>query len=150
MLIGWGSLKKTVREPLPARTAFQMAFNTDLDFYSWFARDEVTYVREAFHRFMETNMSELPLWYGVVDFAAEFGAGLTDTDVAFIDIGGGQGHQAAEFKARLPDVPGRVIHQDLPDVLATAMDTKGVEKMVYDYRTEQPIKGKSTFPDCTD
>lgn len=145
MYAGWGSLIHTIRDPLPDRTAFQIGNNTELDFYAWLARDEVTEVREAFHRFMESNMTVLPLWFDVVDFPSEFGAGLTDTDVAFVDVGGSIGQQCEEFKNLYPNLPGRVILQDREDVICGAPDIEGVEKMVYDYATEQPIKGKSNF-----
>ena len=59
----------------------------------------------------------------------------------FVDIGGGIGHQCLELKKRLPDVPGRVVLQDLPPVIAQALPCDGVENTVHDFRTEQPIKG---------
>jgi hypothetical protein len=138
----WAYMRKTVREPLPARTAFQMGYDTDEDYYEYIGREDKKTEREAFHRFMKTNASGLPLWLSVVDFEAEFGAGLTDEDVAFVDIGGGNGQQCEALKGMHPSLPGRVILQDRPEALRTALDVPGMEKMVYDYRTDQPVKGK--------
>jgi demethylsterigmatocystin 6-O-methyltransferase len=61
----------------------------------------------------------------------------------FVDVGGGIGHQCAELKARLPDIQGRVILQDLSPAVQHALSTEGVENMVIDFWHEQPIKGKS-------
>lgn len=131
-----------MREPLPERTAFQMSYNTDLDFYEYLERDDMKVEREAFHRFMKTNMTGLPSWLDKVDIKSELTDGLTDTDVAFVDVGGGNGHQCVELKEKIPDLPGRVILQDRPDILAKSLDAEGIEKMEYDYNNEQPIKGK--------
>ncbi|CAG8180229.1 unnamed protein product [Penicillium salamii] len=57
------------------------------------------------------------------------GKNILDDDVAFVDLGGGVGHQSARLKAICPDLPGRVILQDLPHVLDRALSTPGVEKL---------------------
>ncbi|KAL2043501.1 hypothetical protein N7G274_003808 [Stereocaulon virgatum] len=55
-------------------------------------------------------------------------------------MGGGVGHQCAQFKARFPHVPGRVILQDLPHSIDKALPTPGVENMVHDFFEPQPVK----------
>ena len=66
--------------------------------------------------------------------------------VVLVDVGGSLGHQCAEFKHRFPQVPGRVVSQDLQGPISTAMSIPGVENMVHDMFTPQPIKG--TPPSC--
>lgn len=61
----------------------------------------------------------------------------------FVDIGGGVGHQCAALKAHLSKAgfQGRVVLQDLPMAIEHALPTEGVEKTVFDFLGEQPIKG---------
>ena len=60
-----------------------------------------------------------------------------------IDIGGGVGHQCATFKARFPNLLGRVILQDMPQTISQAISTPGVETMAHDFCTPQSIRGTS-------
>ncbi|KAI9681050.1 MAG: hypothetical protein M1822_007124 [Bathelium mastoideum] len=57
----------------------------------------------------------------------------------FVDIGGGIGSQCVEFKNVTPNIPGRVILQDLPQTLAQSPQHEGVEKMTHDFFTPQPV-----------
>ena len=67
---------------------------------------------------------------------------LSPERVLFIDVGGGLGHQAAEFHAHYPDLPGRVVNQDLSVAIEQAKTTtKGIEHITHDFFTPQPIKG---------
>lgn len=83
----------------------------------------------------------------VVDFEALVkadGAVIDAETPVFVDVGGGIGSQCANFKTKLPSLPGRVILQDLPVVLEHALDTKGVEISAHNFWTEQPVKGMIT------
>ena len=67
----------------------------------------------------------------------------TGADTAFlVDIGGSIGHDLAEFTEKHPEVPGRLILQDLPDVIRGIGELNPrIEAIPYDFLTEQPIKG---------
>ena len=68
-------------------------------------------------------------------------------DVLFIDIGAGNGHMAAGLRSAMPELPGRIIAQDLPGMIASAPSTPaGIEVQAYDFFTEQPIKSKFAAP----
>jgi len=71
------------------------------------------------------------------------GANTGPEDVLLVDIGGNLGHDLDEFRRKHPDAPGRLILQDLPPVLSQIkeLDSK-IERMEYDFYTEQPIKGQ--------
>jgi len=50
------------------------------------------------------------------------------------------------LKSRYPDLKGRVILQDLPDVVEKVTVDEGTfEKMGIDFFQEQPVKGEITF-----
>ena len=68
-------------------------------------------------------------------------------DVLFVDIGAGNGHMAARLRTAMPELPGRIIAQDLPGMIATAPSPPaGVEMQAHDFFTEQPVKSKSAAP----
>jgi hypothetical protein len=70
----------------------------------------------------------------------------TDDGALLVDIGGSFGHDIGEFHRKFPYAPGRLILQDLPVVIdqITSLDSN-IERMKYDFFTEQPIKGRR-FP----
>lgn len=60
-----------------------------------------------------------------------------------VDVGGNTGYEAADLKLKTPHIKGRCVVQDLPETLASSVALEGIERMVYDTFTPQPIKGKS-------
>jgi hypothetical protein len=62
------------------------------------------------------------------------------SNVIFVDVGGGYGQKALALKEAFPNLPGRVIVQDLPGPIERAPKVQGIEFMVHDFYTEQPIK----------
>lgn len=68
-----------------------------------------------------------------------------NTRAIYVNIGGGIGHQCKQFKDKYPDLPGRVILQDLPHSISKALPTPGVENMEHDFFQPQPIKGSDGF-----
>ena len=65
-------------------------------------------------------------------------------DALFVDIGSGNGHVVVGLQSAMPDLPGRLVAQDLPTVIrAASTPPPGVEMQAYDFFTEQPIKCKS-------
>lgn len=63
-----------------------------------------------------------------------------------VDVGGGYGQVLREIRARLPQVKGRLVLEDLPETLKGAggvVPTDNVAIQGYNFFTqEQPIKGK--------
>lgn len=63
--------------------------------------------------------------------------------VLLIDVGGGFGHYTEELLSKFPNCPGRLILQDLPPVIGRIQQLHPrIEKMEYDFFTEQPVKGE--------
>lgn len=62
--------------------------------------------------------------------------------VLFVDIAGGVGHYTEQFRSRFPNTSGRLVLQDLPGVIQSSGDLHPrIEKIEYDFLTEQPVKG---------
>jgi len=75
--------------------------------------------------------------------------GLDDPErVLYVNVGGGIGHQCAEFRNKYPasQIPGRVVLQDLPATIERALPTEGVENMAHDFFQPQPVKGRFLSP----
>lgn len=96
----------------------------------------------TFHRFLYFQFQGIPSWLEGIDFATRYANGSRPDDVVFVDVGGGDGQEAEKLLKSTPNLSGKVILQDLETQLKRAPDVQGVEKMVYDYFTEQPVKGK--------
>jgi hypothetical protein len=65
-----------------------------------------------------------------------------DGAVFLVDVGGGRGHDLEGLKQAHPNIKGRLILQDKPEVISLAELSPGLEKMQHDFNTPQPIKGK--------
>ena len=67
-------------------------------------------------------------------------------DALLVDIGGGLSHDLMAFKARYPDLQGRLILQDLPAAIDDIKDlAPGIEAMKYDFFTPQPVEGARAY-----
>ena len=67
-------------------------------------------------------------------------------DVLLVDVGGGIGHDLTEFSIKYPHLPGRLILQERPEVIAQIASTESpFEPTVHDFFTPQPIKGARAY-----
>ena len=75
------------------------------------------------------------------------GAKFESDSIFLVDVGGGKGHDLQELYRKHPKIPGKLVLQDVKDVIEEAK-TVGLEEkitpMEHDFFTEQPIKGMST------
>lgn len=62
-----------------------------------------------------------------------------------VDVGGGFGQQALGFKTAFPELPGRIIVQDISSTLDVAKPIPGVEFMVQDFFRPQHIHGAKFY-----
>lgn len=68
----------------------------------------------------------------------------TEDEVLVVDIGGGAGHDLLAFKARHPELKGRLVLEELPYMISQVSDKlDGIELVEHDFYTPQPIKGLS-------
>lgn len=98
-------------------------------------------ILEFFQKFMSIRrQGAQETWLSVYPVEEETHSWTPDKAV-YVNIGGNVGMQNAEFKAKYPNVVGRVILQDRPENIAKAIQTPGVENIAYDFFTPQPIIG---------
>ncbi|KAI1779311.1 S-adenosyl-L-methionine-dependent methyltransferase [Hypoxylon cercidicola] len=137
-------LKKTgYRNPTDEmHTVFQDAWNTSLHGFAWFSHHPENL--DYFNKFMAFRRQPDVSWLTVYPVSQE-AEGWDPNRPVYVNIGGGIGHQCAQFKEKYPNIPGRVILQDLPHSIAKALPTPGVENMVHDFFQPQPIKGAKFY-----
>ncbi|KAF5540150.1 O-methyltransferase B [Fusarium mexicanum] len=105
---------------------------------------------QLFHLHMGGYRQGRPSWMDTGFFPVQEklidGFENSDDSALLVDIGGSFGHDIGEFCRKFPDAPGRLILQDLPVVIdqITSLDNK-IERMKYDFYTEQPIKGARAY-----
>lgn len=98
---------------------------------------------QAFNDFMRVRQSRSTRWFDVYPVRARMEqAGVKDSGVLLVDVGGGLGHWAQEFRKAVPaqEYHGRVVVQEQPDIV-DRINLDGIEAMAYDFFTPQPIMG---------
>lgn len=63
-------------------------------------------------------------------------------NVFLVDIAGGRGHDLRDVRDRIGTSHGRLVLEDLPEVIANVDDARGIEPTAHDFFKPQPIKGK--------
>ncbi|KAL2869497.1 S-adenosyl-L-methionine-dependent methyltransferase [Aspergillus lucknowensis] len=146
-------LKKTgYRNPSDGRnSAFQDGYRTSSHFFE-FLKDHPVHA-EQFNNHMTAYHQGRPSWMDVGFYPVPSlteGLDLDADDVLLVDVGGGVGHDLSEFRRKWPSLPGRLVLQDLGEVIeqAKAMNQaagRDIEATVHDFFTEQPIKGARAY-----
>ena len=129
------------QNPLDAtNSAFHRAHNTDLSVPEWFLNHPANH--NSVFQWMTGQRVGQRIWLDVFPFESELFFRLSQpTTPVFVDVGGATGHQCAALVSKFPQLKGRVILQDLPEVLQRAVPIEGVELMPHDFWTPQPVKG---------
>ncbi|KAJ5774223.1 O-methyltransferase family 2 [Penicillium paradoxum] len=126
---------------------FQRGFRTDLHFFEYMKENPE--VAGQFNNHMSAYHQGRPSWMdiGFYDVPSMF-PNVAEDDVLLVDVGGSMGHDLSEFKLKWADAPGRLVLQDLPEVIAQAKTMQlhsSIETMEHDFFTEQPVKGARAY-----
>ncbi|KAI0594614.1 S-adenosyl-L-methionine-dependent methyltransferase [Biscogniauxia sp. FL1348] len=132
----------------PANSPWQLGHRTDQSPFAWLQSHPN--LMEFFLPWMATQRDGLPTFFDVVDFQQELCQNANESTVLFVDLGGAMGHQCVALKKRHPDLPGRVILQELPSVVEQVKANplpgfEGIEVQAHDIFTPQPIKGARAY-----
>ena len=118
-----------------------------IQFWDFF--DKYESHRRDFDEYMASRRKGLRAWHETFPVARILGPGAKrDPEaVLFVDVGGNKGHEAATFHEAHPEIPGRIILQDLPPMIDRVRKDppQGIELIPYDFFTPQPVKGKRAF-----
>lgn len=116
----------------------------DIQFWDFF--DKYPEHRTDFDEYMAWKRKGVSAWHEKFPMASILGRNAkSDPDaVLLVDVGGNKGHEVASFHEAHPDLPGRLILQDLPAMIGRVRESplEGIELMPYDFFTPQPVKGR--------
>ena len=130
----------------PTSGAFQFAFDTELEtFKYWTTKPNVL---ANFNTFMSGTRGARPSWvewYPIQQHLLDGYENRPDS-VLLVDIAGSIGHDIAAFRAKVQDVPGRLVLEDLPEVINSIQKLDShIEARQHDFRTPQPVKGRANI-----
>ena len=134
-----GFMQETKYQSPPAgRCAWQNSVGTDQDFFPYMKQHPEQL--QWFQKLMSVPRDGD--WLDVVYFEKE-AANVSADRALLVDVGGNIGHQSERLRRKYPDLPGKIIVQDLEENVKVAPQLQGVEFMAHDFFTPQPIKGTS-------
>ena len=123
---------------------FNMSQNTELAVFDWEKAEKREDLLKAYHCFM--SLPRPTEWYDVYPMD-NAGSRISEDKKVFVDVGGSTGHQCRRLLAKYPELKGRVVLEDLPQVIAVAAPIDGVEMIGYNMFEGQPVHGESLVPD---
>lgn len=140
---------KSPTEPRDGLT--QYANQTKLDIFEYLQTKPSLF--QDFNLYMGNTMGSREYWCDWYDVKARLldGFDAEISDVLFVDVAGGNGHDLQTFHERFKDqnYQGDLVLQEIPAVLNDIKEgelDKVVKRMVHDFFAEQPIKGSLTNP----
>lgn len=145
------------RSPDDADSApFQMAMNTNEHFFKWLGRREKQ--QDAFNCLMQSSRGrkypvKWPEIFPVRDKFSRFRGGNASRGIQYVDVGGGVGQEIETLVDTIPDLTGRFILQDIPEVVASSSlnervpchETQHFQLMGHDFFQPQPVKGADFY-----
>lgn len=129
----------------PQESAFAFAEKATL--FEWMKKNPKQ--RKYFDNYMAGRRKEMFRWFEIFPITDKLTAGLRSgsKDVLIVDIGASHGHDLVRFKERHNDLSGRFILQDLPETIdSIKIPLPGIEPMIYDFFTPQPVIGMYADP----
>ncbi|CAI7573252.1 unnamed protein product [Penicillium palitans] len=132
----------------PTDTAFQMGYGTDMGFFGHVQQEPLT--AKQFNNHMSVYAQGRVRWmdpgfYPVQEQLID-GVTIGEDDVLLVDVGGSFGHDLSDFRRKWPGVPGRLVLQDLPEVVVSVKDLHpSIDVTGHDFFTEQPVKGARAY-----
>lgn len=92
-------------------------------------------------QWVHLSRAGLPTWLDTFPFEEVVAQKSDKNTVLFVDVGSALGHQSILLRERFPNLPGRVIIQDTPQVIGMMKPSHEIELQIYNFFTPQPVKG---------
>ncbi|KAJ5384078.1 Winged helix-turn-helix transcription repressor DNA-binding [Penicillium concentricum] len=132
----------------PTDTAFQIGYETDMGFFGHVQQEPIT--AKQFNNHMSVYAQGRVRWmdpgfYPVQEQLVD-GVTIGEDDVLLVDVGGSFGHDLSDFRRKWPGAPGRLVLQDLPEVVVSVKDLHpSIVVTGHDFFIEQPVKGARAY-----
>jgi len=125
----------------PTSTAFNQALGTKDGLFDYLSKHPDQ--ERDFGHCMEAVSGSVPSWIEIYPTESSLvkSDGQRD-DVVVVDVGGSIGHDLNAFQRKHRLQPGRLVLQDLAEVLEGARVESGITKMPHDFFTDQTVEGK--------
>ena len=122
---------------------FQFAMDTNLHFFDFLQRNPKQ--QQAFNSLIGTSRTNRgEEWFNL--YPVEERLRVSEVETLLVDIGSGLSHDLVAFKQRFPDLPGKLVAQNLPTVINGVKDLPlGIEAMGHDFFNPQPIKNARAY-----
>ncbi|KAK9857903.1 Demethylsterigmatocystin 6-O-methyltransferase [Penicillium brevicompactum] len=103
--------------------------------------------QQMFNSYMTSRREGKPMWFDVYPVERLLGHGVPFEDTTLlVDVGGNRGHDLVKFRQKYDHLPGRLILQDLPDVVKGVSGcATPIEVMAYSFLDPQPIQGARAY-----
>ncbi|KAM5437586.1 putative demethylsterigmatocystin 6-O-methyltransferase [Microsporum canis] len=127
-------------------TPFQFSVgDPDASFFPWLSKNEASLAN--FHIWMNTRHAGETHWLDVYPLDKYIRLDEADNlvETLLVDVGGGNGHEARLVKERYPHLPGRIIFQDLSEIIQKCSSMHGVDGMIHDFFSPQPVRGARIY-----
>ena len=126
----------------PKNCAFQEGLHTQDSIFEWFPKHPEPL--NNFNLWMAGQRDGRVGWLDFFPFEERIARDFERSDgaVMLVDVGGARGYEIEAIKKKYPSLPGRFVLQDIPATIEQALPVPGMEPVVHDFFTEQPIKGQ--------
>ncbi|ROV95171.1 hypothetical protein VMCG_08553 [Cytospora schulzeri] len=121
----------------------QYAFQTKLTTFDLFCT--MPSVFRDFNTFMGNTMGARSYWVDWFPVSERLLEGATQDAALLVDVGAGKGHDLIAFHDKYPH-QGRLVLQEMASVVESLSHIDpAIERMSYDFFTEQPVKGARAY-----
>lgn len=126
---------------------WKYAAGTDMHYFDFIFAPGNEEHGEGFLNHMKFKTELESKWYETTPVEEILSTSCGASDVLLVDMGGNTGYDISRFHKAHPNLPGRLIVQDLPKSIDSinAKDIEPVEPMVHDFFKPQPIKGAKAY-----
>lgn len=128
---------------------WNQATGIDIPFFNWMSLPEQESEMRHYAQAMAFKNASVQLkWYkSNVPIDKVLKGKLDSDDVLLVDVGGNIGGQLRDFHASHPTIPGRLILQDLPELLEKLdhETLKSIEVVPRDFMKPQPVVGARAY-----
>lgn len=121
---------------------FNMSQGTKLPVFSWEKAEGREDLLKGYHCFM--SLPRPTEWFDVFPMQGAENL-LPANKKIFVDVGGSTGHQCRRLLAKYPQLKGRVVLEDLPQVIQVAQCIEGCEFVGCDMFDGQPVQGAKYY-----
>ena len=124
------------------KSLWKEASGTNQDYYDWLKDnpDRLT----QFDAMVKGFAASREPWVDIYPTEQLFDEDDRDAPI-LVDVGGGSGHDIELFRDKHLEASGRLILQDQWEVVAAAQTGRGIQKMVHDFFTPQPVCGARVY-----